>query len=99
MHALVKLFAALSIQRSREYLGNDRWRWPAWINGTQEDLDAAGRALYVLHPTFDNPAGRMNDRTTNSRLDTSGWGTFTVHAKVVHRDGRETPLERHPVPV
>ena len=83
---------ALSIQQSQEYLGNDRWRWSVWLNGPQEELDTIDHVLYVLHSTFHDPVRYVSDRTTNFRLDTAGWGAFTVHAKVMHRDGRETPL-------
>ena len=84
---------ALSIQQSQEYVGHDRWRWSVWLNGTPEELDSIDYVLYILDPTFHNPVRRISDRTTNFRLDTSGWGTFPIHAKIVHRDGQETPLD------
>lgn len=83
----------LSIEQSQEYLGNDRWRWSVWLSGPQEALDAVDHVLYILHPTFHQPVRRIGDRSTNFRLDTSGWGTFKLHAKVVYRDGQEAPLE------
>jgi transcription initiation factor IIF auxiliary subunit len=49
--------------------------------------------MYVLHPTFHNPVRLVTDRSSNFRLDTSGWGTFTIHAKAVHQDGTETHLK------
>jgi transcription initiation factor IIF auxiliary subunit len=84
---------ALSIKQSQEYLGNDRWRWSVWLDGTPEELDAIDYVRYILHPTFHNPVRYVRDRTTNFRLETSGWGTFTMHAKVVHSDGHETSLD------
>jgi hypothetical protein len=33
-------------------------------------------------------------RYNRFRLDASGWGTFTIHARAVHRDGRETLLQQ-----
>ena len=81
---------ALSVQQSQEYLGNDRWRWSIWLSDTPEELDSIDDAIYILHPTFHNPVRCINDRATNFRLNTSGWGTFTVHFRVVYRDGHET---------
>jgi transcription initiation factor IIF auxiliary subunit len=84
---------ALSIQQSQEYKGNDRWRWSVWLSGTPEELDLIDHVLYILDPTFHNPVRRVSDRATNFRLDTSGWGTFTIHANIVHRDSHEIPLD------
>lgn len=84
---------ALSIQQSQEYIGSDWWRWSVWVDGTPEELDSVEYVVYVLHPTFHNPVRRISDRETNFRLSTSGWGTFTLHARVMHRGGRETLLK------
>ena len=84
---------ALSIQQSQEYVGNERWRWSVWLDGTPEELDSIDQVLYILHSTFHNPVRSITDRATNFRLETSGWGGFTIHAKVTHRDGHETPLK------
>ncbi|PWU08729.1 MAG: hypothetical protein C5B51_07405 [Terriglobia bacterium] len=84
---------ALSIEQSQEYVGNNRWRWSVWLNGSQEELDEVEHVVYVLHSTFNNPVRIVHDRTTNFRLDTYGWGTFTIHAKVMCRDEREIPLD------
>ena len=83
---------ALSMQQSQKYLGKDRWQWSVWLEGTPEELNSVDHILYILDPTFHNPVRHISDRMTNFRLDTSSWGTFTIHAKAVHRDGRETPL-------
>ena len=83
----------LSIQQSEEYLGKDRWKWSVWLEGAPAELDSVDNVVYILHPTFNNPVRRIDDRTTNFRLDTSGWGRFTIHAKVFHRDGQETTLQ------
>ena len=83
---------ALSIQQSQRYLGGDRWEWSVCLQGTPEELNSVDYVLYILHSTFHNPVRRISDRATNFRLATTGWGTFTIHAKAVHRDGHETPL-------
>lgn len=86
---------ALAIRQSQEYLGKDRWRWSVWLDGETEELDSIDNIVYILDPTFRNPVRTVKDRGTNFRLDTSGWGTFTIHALVNHRDGHETPLEHN----
>jgi transcription initiation factor IIF auxiliary subunit len=83
----------LSIQQSEQYLGNDRWRWSVWLEGGPEELDFVDHVTYVLHSTFNNPVRVVADRTTNFRLETSGWGTFTIHAKITYCDGGEAALE------
>ena len=84
---------SLSIQQSQEYVGNDRWRWSVWLNGTPEELDSVDHVTYVLHPTFHDPVRHISDRVTNFRLDTFGWGTFTMHANIVHRDGHASEAD------
>jgi transcription initiation factor IIF auxiliary subunit len=84
---------AISIQQSETYLGDDRWGWSVWLNGEPGELDKVDHVMYVLHPTFHDPVRSIRDRSTNFRLDTSGWGTFTLLAKVVLRDGVEIVLD------
>ena len=84
---------ALSIQQSAEYLGHDRWGWSVWLEGAPEELRNVDHVEYILHPTFHNPVRRIDNRETKFRLETTGWGTFTIHAKAVHQDGRETSLQ------
>lgn len=84
---------ALSIQQDQEYIGNDRWRWSVWLDGQSQELNSVDHVVYILHPTFHNPVREISDRGTNFRLETSSWGTFTIHAKAVLRDGREVMLD------
>jgi transcription initiation factor IIF auxiliary subunit len=86
---------AVSIQQDASYLGNDRWTWSVELNGTPAELDDVDHVVYVLDPTFHNPVREIRDRVTNFRLTTSSWGTFTLYATVIHRDGHETPLEHN----
>jgi transcription initiation factor IIF auxiliary subunit len=87
---------ALSIRQDSKYLGHDRWKWSVWLEGSSEELDHVKQVMYVLHPTFHNPVRIVDNRATKFRLETSGWGTFTIHAKVVDHAGRETYLD-HPL--
>ena len=83
----------LSIQQTSTYTGADRWRWSVWLEGPADELDSVDHVTYILHSTFHEPVREISDRQTEFRLDTSGWGTFTVHAKAAYKDGRETLLE------
>lgn len=81
------------ICQDESYLGNGRWGWSVWIEGPPEELDALDSVVYVLHPTYQDPVRTVKDRSTKFRLRTSGWGTFTIHAKAIRKDGGETLLE------
>jgi len=83
---------ALSIQQSQKYIGSDYWQWSVWLDGTQEELDSVEYVTYILDKTFHKPVRQVGDRTTNFRLDESTWGTFTLHANIMHRDGQETTV-------
>lgn len=84
---------ALSIQQHADYLGKDRWHWAVWLDGSSEELNGIDHVRYILHSTFPNPVRDVSDRSSNFRLETSGWGTFRLYAKAVHKDGHETSLE------
>jgi len=84
---------AISIKQSATYLGEDRWSWSVWLDGIPSELDQVDHVIYVLHPTFHNPVRSVRDRSTGFRLETSGWGTFTLLAKVIHSNGVETTLK------
>jgi len=84
---------ALSIQQASTYMGDDRWRWSVWLIGPDHELDAVDHVTYILHPTFLEPVREISDRKTNFRLDTTGWGTFTILAKVILKDDREELLQ------
>jgi transcription initiation factor IIF auxiliary subunit len=83
----------VALTQESKYVGNDRWEWSVRLDGSPEELDSIDRVTYVLHPTFHHPVREVTDRSTKFRLDTSGWGTFTLRAKVQYKDGRELPLQ------
>jgi transcription initiation factor IIF auxiliary subunit len=83
----------LLLEQDFRYQGDDRWSWSIWLTGPEPELDGVEQVVYILHPTFPKPVQVVTDRATNFKLTASGWGTFTVHAKVLHRSGQETTLE------
>lgn len=84
----------LAVRQDSKYRGDDVWDWSVWLDGTAAELDAVDYAVYQLHKTFPDPVRTVRDRTTNFRLTTSGWGTFTIFIKVVMKDGSTKRL-RH----
>jgi transcription initiation factor IIF auxiliary subunit len=83
----------MKIEQDYKYKDKDYWKWWAWIDGTEDELDHIDHVNYILHPTFPKPIRRVDDRESKFRLDTSGWGVFTLHAKVVMKDGSERHLK------
>ncbi|MEO5775309.1 MAG: pYEATS domain-containing protein [Flavobacterium sp.] len=82
------------IAQEYKYEGDDWWSWWIWIDGGNNDLDQIVQVIYTLHSTFHNPVRKIKDRKTKFRLDTEGWGTFVIYAKLVLRNGQEVGL-RH----
>jgi transcription initiation factor IIF auxiliary subunit len=81
------------IMQSEEYHGDDWWDWSVWLDGPKEALDRVKYVEYTLHPTFPKPVREESDRTSNFRLSSAGWGTFTVHVNVVQKDGQKIRLK------
>ncbi|HMF96589.1 MAG TPA: pYEATS domain-containing protein [Vicinamibacterales bacterium] len=84
---------AVAIKQDATYAGSDSWQWSVWLDGPPEELDAIDHVTYVLHSTFLNPVREIHDRTTNFRLETSGWGRFRIHAKATYKDGHQLQLQ------
>lgn len=75
--------------------GKDWWEWSVWLDGEKKELDAIDHVVYTLHPTFPNPVVRVSDRKTKFRLDSSGWGEFTIYLQINQKDGSTTKQEHH----
>lgn len=84
---------ALSLRQQTEYLGKDRWKWSVWLDGPPEELDRVDHVEYVLHSSFPKPVRNVSDRSSQFRLDSSGWGAFTIYATAFGRNREEIPLE------
>ncbi len=82
----------LKIRQDQQYVSDDWWKWSIWVDGPQPDLDEIEKVVYLLHSTFPNPVRTVTDRDSNFRLETAGWGTFTIRAKVHFKDGRTESL-------
>ncbi|MDR4467776.1 MAG: TIR domain-containing protein [Nitrospira sp.] len=75
--------------------GKDWWEWSVWLDGEKKELDAIAHVVYTLHPTFPNPVVRVSDRKTKFRLDSSGWGEFTIYLQINQKDGSTIKREHH----
>ena len=83
----------LKIAQDFTYEGDDWWKWWIWIDGTETELDRISEVIYTLHPTFPDPVRTVRDRSTKFRLETAGWGTFRILAKVVPKSGKPIVLQ------
>lgn len=84
---------AYKLEQDYEYKGKDWWEWAVWIEASDEELDRIEYVEYTLHPTFPKPVREISDRDTKFRLQTAGWGVFTVYAKLCFKDGETKNLE------
>jgi len=87
--------SSIEIKQDYKYVGDEWWEWWAWIDGEEDELDAVDSVTWILHPTFKEPIQVSIDRRSKFRLNTSGWGIFTLKAKVKYKDMRnETRLAK-----
>jgi len=83
----------LKVAQTSHFQGNDTWAWCVWIEGPDQDLDTIEAVVYTLHPTFSPPVISINTRHNKFRLETQGWGTFTIYVTVKFKDGSVMDLE------
>jgi NTE family protein len=79
--------AGLRLEQGSEYEGSDRWRWWIWLDGPTAEFEKVDHVIYTLHPSFPAPVRTVSDRKTRFRLETAGWGTFTIQATLVGKEG------------
>src|SRR5712692_10614411 len=83
------------LAQSATYTGRDRWDWSVWLDGTDAELDDVESVTYFLHPTFIKPVRLVTDRASGFRLNSSGWGEFTIRAEILRRNGRVLKRSHH----
>lgn len=84
----------LTIAQDHKYAGEDFWHWRAWIEGEPADLGRVESVKWFLHPSFSPSVVVSSDRSTGFRLESGGWGTFTLRAEVHCVDGSEQTLHQ-----
>jgi hypothetical protein len=77
----------MKIAQTSHYVGDNWWTWSLWLDASPEELDQVASVEWILDPSFSEPVRRIDDRTTQFRLDSSGWGTFPIVAKVHFHSG------------
>ena len=75
------------IRQWQKYEGENWWKWGVWLEGSDEALDRVEFVEWTLDPTFPNPVRRVTNRLDKFKLDTAGWGSFPIRARVHTRDG------------
>src|ERR1700745_1211223 len=83
----------LHLAQHAAYLGADWWEWSVWVEGEDAELDQVESVTYVLHPTFQRPVRTISARENGFRLDSAGWGTFPIHARVLTKSGDTQHLQ------
>jgi len=83
------------IAQDFEYVGNDYWRWWAWIEAEGTELDKVKEVIWILHPTFNQSRVRVTDHSSKFQLRTAGWGTFLLRAEVVLKDDEKQLLKHN----
>lgn len=80
------------IEQDFDYVGNEYWNWSAWIETDASSLQRIASVVWKLHPTFRPSRITSEDARNKFKLTTSGWGTFTLRADLVFKDGHTTEL-------
>lgn len=80
------------IAQEQAYLGNDYWRWSAWIEAEPAELDRVDEVIWYLHHTFPQPIIHVADRASRFALKTAGWGAFQLRAELRLADGTVVSL-------
>jgi transcription initiation factor IIF auxiliary subunit len=83
----------IKIEQWEKYEGDDWWAWAVWVEGEDKVLDQIKFVEWTLHPTFPDPIRKIYERSKKFRLETGGWGTFPIIARVQFKDGTETKLQ------
>ena len=76
----------LRIAQDQKYVETDWWKWSAWLEGQNDELDEVKEVTYKLHWTFKNPVRTIHDRASKFKLNEHGWGIFPIRAKIELKD-------------
>jgi transcription initiation factor IIF auxiliary subunit len=89
----------LTLKNTSEYVerrGNtDWWKWTAYLDGDDAELDAIAFVEYHLHPSFPNPIRRIKVREGGFPVSSKGWGVFELTAKIVFKNKGKPKILKH----
>ena len=82
-----------SIDQGFKYVGNDFWRWWAWIEADEAELDQIKKVTWLLHQSFYQNRIVSRNRANGFRLDSAGWGIFLLRAELQLNNGENLLLK------
>ncbi|HWY88437.1 MAG TPA: pYEATS domain-containing protein, partial [Gemmataceae bacterium] len=77
---------SITVQQKAVCKGNSWWKWSVWLAGSKDELDEIEAVEYILHATFVHPVRLITNRKTKFRLDSAGWGEFTIYLNIKHKN-------------
>jgi prokaryotic YEATS domain/TIR domain len=77
----------MRIEQEARYVGDDRWEWSVWVEGTEAELDDIDEVEYTLHATFRQPVRIVTNKSEKFRIASAGWGEFEINAHARMKDG------------
>ncbi len=81
------------VVQSSKYEGDDWWEWSLWIEAFEKELNKIDNVIYNLHFTFKDPVRVIKTRSNKFKLDSSGWGIFTIYVRINFKDETVIDLE------
>jgi pYEATS domain-containing protein involved in immunity/TIR domain-containing protein len=88
---------ALKIKQESKYKGGKSsgwWDWSVWVDGSAAELSKIKSVTYRLHETFPQPIQVKKNRKENFRLNSWGWGEFTITVNIDTGEGKPI-IRRH----
>ncbi|HXJ39668.1 MAG TPA: pYEATS domain-containing protein [Bryobacteraceae bacterium] len=82
---------ALEIKQESKYKGGRSsgwWEWSVWVDGSPAELSKVKSVTYRLHETFPQPIRVKKNRKEKFRLDSWGWGEFTIFVNIDTGEGK-----------
>lgn len=82
---------ALEIKHESRYRGgkgSDWWEWSVWVDGSPAELSKVKSVTYRLHETFPQPIQVKKNRKEKFRLNSWGWGEFTLFVNIDTGEGK-----------
>jgi hypothetical protein len=82
---------ALKIKQESKYKGGKSsgwWDWSVWVDGSAAELSKIKSVTYRLHETFSQPIQVKKNRKEKFRLNSWGWGEFTITVNIDTGEGK-----------
>jgi len=89
---------SLDIKNTAQPIGKNQWRWTAFVIGPSDQIAKIACVEYILHPTFPRPIQKICSTDDPSRpfaLTATGWGTFSLRARIEFKDGRSEEISHY----